>query len=400
VLRTLAHYWRINLAVALGAAVATAVLTGALLVGDSVRGSLRELTLDRLGRIDLALVGERFFREELAADLRAQGLPAAAPAILLEGAATHGESGARASGVAIVGVEAAFVRLFGGQAELDLDRAAEQMFPPVVLNETLARELGAAPGAAIVLHLPRPGHAPRETLMGETDPEDVLGRLRLTVESVIPDRGLGRFGLLAQQRQPRNAFVELRQLQRSLDLAGRVNAVVATGADAERADPILASALRLADLGLRLERRDGFLELTSDEFVLRPEVDRAIDPLLDELGAPVLRSQSYLANRIVAGERLTPYVLVAALGPLPDEPWTKLVLADGSSARLPADDGILIDTWLAEDLQVAQGDTVEMRYFVVGPREELREESQSFRVAGVVAMSGLAADICISSFLE
>ena len=47
--RSLSYFWRIQLAVLFGAAVATAVLTGALLVGDSVRGSLRDLTLDRLG---------------------------------------------------------------------------------------------------------------------------------------------------------------------------------------------------------------------------------------------------------------------------------------------------------------------------------------------------------------
>ena len=49
---SLRHYRRIHIAVALGVAVATAVLTGALLVGDSVRGSLRDLTLQRLGNID------------------------------------------------------------------------------------------------------------------------------------------------------------------------------------------------------------------------------------------------------------------------------------------------------------------------------------------------------------
>jgi len=52
----------------LAVAVCGAVLTGALLVGDSVRGSLRDLTLDRLGRIDVALLGERFFREDLPAE--------------------------------------------------------------------------------------------------------------------------------------------------------------------------------------------------------------------------------------------------------------------------------------------------------------------------------------------
>ena len=54
--RSLAFHWRMHLAVALGVAAATAVLTGALLVGDSVRGSLRHLALDRLGKIEQILV--------------------------------------------------------------------------------------------------------------------------------------------------------------------------------------------------------------------------------------------------------------------------------------------------------------------------------------------------------
>ena len=56
ILRSLTHHLRINAAVALGVAAATAVLTGALLVGDSVRGSLRHLALDRLGQIESVLL--------------------------------------------------------------------------------------------------------------------------------------------------------------------------------------------------------------------------------------------------------------------------------------------------------------------------------------------------------
>jgi len=67
--RSLVYHRGIHLAVALGVAVGAAVLSGALLVGDSVRGSLRDLTLDRLGAIDHALVTERYFREALADDL-------------------------------------------------------------------------------------------------------------------------------------------------------------------------------------------------------------------------------------------------------------------------------------------------------------------------------------------
>ena len=50
-LATLRHHWRSNLAVGLGVIAATAVITGALIVGDSVQTSLLDMHLDRLGRI-------------------------------------------------------------------------------------------------------------------------------------------------------------------------------------------------------------------------------------------------------------------------------------------------------------------------------------------------------------
>ena len=55
-LRNLLFHWRGNLAVFLGVVVGTAVLTGALLVGDSLRGSLRERTVQQLGWVEQALI--------------------------------------------------------------------------------------------------------------------------------------------------------------------------------------------------------------------------------------------------------------------------------------------------------------------------------------------------------
>ena len=51
----LKHYWRSHVAVALGTAIAVAVLAGALIVGDSVRASLKAMTLNRLGGVDYAM---------------------------------------------------------------------------------------------------------------------------------------------------------------------------------------------------------------------------------------------------------------------------------------------------------------------------------------------------------
>ena len=149
--RSLNYFWRIQLAVLLGAAVATAVLTGALLVGDSVRGSLRDLTLDRLGRIDYALVSERFFREELATDLsrklegEAQFHRETVPAILLNGTAVNAKSKARASRVQIQGIDERFTEFVGGDFRSvhspSLEKRPGQLFPSVHINQSLQKRI-------------------------------------------------------------------------------------------------------------------------------------------------------------------------------------------------------------------------------------------------------------------
>src|SRR5688500_5227503 len=138
--RSLRFHWRIHLAVALGVAAAAAVLTGALLVGDSVRGSLRHLVLDRLGRIDELLIADHFFREELASEVPLVGDGSASvPAILFPSGTVElaAESGRRrAGGVMVVGSDAGFWQLG--------DMQVRNVKPPkdgqVVLNAPLADE--------------------------------------------------------------------------------------------------------------------------------------------------------------------------------------------------------------------------------------------------------------------
>src|SRR5437588_7447690 len=90
--RNLFYHSRGNCAVLLGVVVGTAVLTGALLVGDSLRGSLRDLTLQQLDWVEQALVSGRFLREVVADEL---GPTRVAPAILLQGAATTQPDGSQ-----------------------------------------------------------------------------------------------------------------------------------------------------------------------------------------------------------------------------------------------------------------------------------------------------------------
>ena len=376
-LRGLTHFWKANLAVALGAAVASTVLTGALLAGDSVKGSLRDLTLDRLGAIDAALVSESFFREKLADDLEARNLSPApgggvqksriAPVIVTRGTAVHGSSQARASGVAIYGVNGRFGSFFEENLSvLDAEQAPGGIFPPVILNESLARELGAKEGDDVLLSLELPGEIPRESLLGEKDADDVLVTRRLTVAHVIPDRGPGRFGLSPHQAQPLNAFVSLPGLQKALEKEGRVNALLA-----DRIGIVPRPAVRLEDLGLRLVQGEGHVSLESEEFFVKPTAVQAAE----KLGGPGQRIFTYLATGLRANGRLLPYSMVAGL-PRPD-------LADGE---------VILNRWAADDLGAKPGDAVTMTYLVMAPGGGLVERSAPLRVKGVIEMTGAGAD--------
>src|SRR5438046_8406872 len=65
--RSLRFHARAHLGVVLGAAIGSAALIGALVVGDSVRGSLRERALEGIGKIEFALTSpDRFITQTLA----------------------------------------------------------------------------------------------------------------------------------------------------------------------------------------------------------------------------------------------------------------------------------------------------------------------------------------------
>src|SRR5882672_844818 len=98
--RNLIYYWRTNLAVAAGVAIAVSVLAGAALVGESVRASLRDVLIGRLGATESVVIGSGFFREALA-----DAFPAACPLIAMEGMVIGDRGGTRASHVSVYGVD-------------------------------------------------------------------------------------------------------------------------------------------------------------------------------------------------------------------------------------------------------------------------------------------------------
>jgi ABC-type antimicrobial peptide transport system permease subunit len=240
------HHWRMNLAVVLGAAAGTAVLVGALVVGDSMRGSLRSLALDRLGRIDEVLAPGRFFREKLAEELRQtndykQYGESLVPAILLPASIENPNTHTRANRIEVIGCNNDFRDLLlpspignatgafppspsGRGAGGEGGREKTLPFGEVDLNQPLAAKLGVKPGDEVVLRLPKPSLIPAESALGNK--RDTVQSSRLTVRCILPTATVGRFSLKLNQQEPLNAFVPLGWLQERLAEPKKANALL------------------------------------------------------------------------------------------------------------------------------------------------------------------------------
>src|SRR5262249_54064099 len=157
------YHWRSHVGAVIAAAVGTAVLTGALLVGDSVKHSLMEMIGQRLGSTQLTLIGaDRFFRDDLGSRIAAQPqfksyFNAAYPVLLLQGVCIRNEGQTdetRAPQVQIVGIGDDFWKLGSGGP------SAPPAHGEIVINESLAAKLSAKAGDSVVIHINKPGVLP------------------------------------------------------------------------------------------------------------------------------------------------------------------------------------------------------------------------------------------------
>src|SRR3982750_1261182 len=231
------YFWRTNLAIVAGVAAAVAVLSGALLVGSSVRGSLRDIAFSRLGRTELAISATDFFRDALGAEIH-QSLPGAtaAPMIVATGFITHEPSGRRASGVLVYGVDERFWAFH--------DKPTHS---GVLVSPALASELGATTRDAILLRVQKPSAIPIESLFGRK--YDVARTVRLTMDAVLGSDQLGEFSLQPRQSETRAVFLPLTRVQRDLGITGRVNTILVKGSDADAITSAIRDAVTLEDLG-------------------------------------------------------------------------------------------------------------------------------------------------------
>ena len=262
-LASLLYHWRTNFAVACGVAVCTAVLTGALLVGDSMRGSLRHLTLDRLGRIDEALVTSHFFRAALAEEAGQRGR-AGHSAASEPGNRRFADRRDVRIGCELIGCDERFWQLGDGRPRR-LPGPRE-----IVLNQPAAERLGVRVGDAVLLRLPTLDAIPADSALGKK--RETVRTQRVTVSEIIAAEGLGTLQPSAHAT-PAAKCVRVARLARRAARSGGASQCDPRGGRAPRS----RCAPGYSDYGLHVERTpSGYWNITSDRMMLDPATEREL----------------------------------------------------------------------------------------------------------------------------
>ena len=397
-LRSLLFHRRALLPVLFGVAVGAAVLAGALVVGDSLRGSLKDRAEAQLNGVKSAWVGPRLVRE-----VTVRGLPDTAPLLLLNGSARAGEKSL--GRVNVIGIA-------------DADRERFALPSGVVLSHGVAERLKAGAGGTVTLGLEKGSRVPRSALMGKRDASDVAAAVRMKVTAVLPpDHPMNDFTLSPAPAPPLNVFVPLEDLQPPLDLAGRVNAAVSTSADFAALNAEFHKRLLPTDRGLKVLpgdtpdpsrlrqeaiKRHDYVLVESENAVLDAAAVAAAEEAAKRIGGRSERTLAYLANAISPGtehianadeDAKTPhlrYAVIAVVDPAAPAPLGPF-LPPGVSDL--ADDELALLDWPDSPLpKLTRGDPITVAYFKPEMEAGAVEEWRTFRFAGYVPFAGAADD--------
>jgi len=369
ILCNLKYYRKAYLAILAGTVISTAVLTGALVVGDSVRYSLEQLTDIRLGDTRFTIRSDdRFFRQQLANDMSIQTQTLVAPLLQLEGIAVNMDKNTQLNRVEVLGVDDRFLKLWSSTEKQPGEEDA-------ILSRNVSEKLNLKPGDEFILKIRKQAKASENTpFVSEKEP---LTTIRLKVSAIAEDVQMGRVSLKSNQSAPFNIFINLAAMSHKVELSGNANLLLI--ADTKSKDLTISnldSLLRInwkpEDAGLEFRNLsgNGNHEIRSGRIFIDDNTAKAINKCIP-VAKPVL---TYLVNAISSNGKSTPYSFVTAKD--------SILRGQQLSNR-----EIIVSDWLASDLSVKPGDSLTLRYFKMGSFQKLVEDSSRFCIKMILPIT-------------
>ena len=376
IIHSIIYYRKQHIGTILAIAMCTTILTGAFIIGDSVRGSLRDMVTERLGNTSYALeLDHRYIKTRIADKLADRLGTTVAPLLCINGVLRNPEGTNLARSVRINGIDFRFAQI-ANNSKIYENLADDE----ILINEPLARQLNLNTGDEIVLRFTDSGFLPGDTPIAGNVSNIIAGRYKIS--GIVNTEQLGHFNLRINQVATENVFISLSALGRELNLNDYANTVLIAGNGSDKINEhtifdALKSNWDISDAGFDLVFLDkkNKLELRSKSIFIDKDISQAIINS-DSIYSPVL---TYFINTISNGTRSTPYSFVSAIG-------APIIPPEMTESE------IIINQWLADDLNIETGDSLSMTYFVPGPNNALHDESRTFKVRSIVPLSGIYAD--------
>ncbi len=356
ILRSLTFYRKNHLTVLLGTMLSTAILTGALIIGDSVRGSLGDLLEKRLGNVEFVLdAGDRFVTDGLNETISGKINSRTAAVLKLNGIAVNPATSNRINHAQVLGVDENFWKLAGlKNIALKKDQ--------VIISDNLAHRLELGVGDELLLRVEKKGFVPSNAPFVQD--EETSAALRLEIVGIADKNKFGRFSLQSNQVAPYNVFVSKDFLDEEIEMSGFSNLLLLENPGTETSD-LLRSSWTASDAGIILEKlkNTNQIELRSRRIFLEENISQVI--LNEFTGNEIL---TYLVNTIMSKKGETPYSFASGM----------------SAFDYLKKDEVVINQWLADDLKVRKGDSLQVDFYVIGSMRKLVEERTSFVVKEII----------------
>jgi putative ABC transport system permease protein len=371
IFRSLTHYWKSHLAVAIGVAICAMVITGTLIVGDSIQASLEETTQLRLGKTQYLFTGiDRYFRASLANEVKKDLQISTAPILQLLGFASSQGGQLKLNNVQVLGIDESFQSFLPKYTQLPPPGNGE-----VYISQNLAQRLQLKEDDALLLRVDKASQIPKNAPF-VTDQENQIS-IRAKVKKILSPEELGRFNLKTSQTAPFNVFMSLSFLNGEMELKDKANKILfysENNIDVPAIQKSIQKHWTLQDIALEITP-----VLDSSQLELRSErvfMDSSITKALDEIVPQNSKILTYMINDFIVNDHETPYSFMSA---------------GGFSEKLSKNEA-LINSWMADDLDASPGDSIKITYYVIGPLRQLKEESHWFVIKNVVEMEGIFGD--------
>ncbi|MCX6329520.1 MAG: hypothetical protein NTZ85_08430 [Bacteroidia bacterium] len=341
-------------------ALLSAVITGSLFTGYSVRSTLKRTGSEKLGNTDVIISsGLRYFDAKLAGKIASATGKKAVSILEAEGYCQNFSTGKTALNIKIFGIWNDFFR-FNSVDSVYIQPGT------IAINSRLAQQLEINPGDEIIIHFknidPIPANAPF------APSEKNTGSKVLKVSKILTPQQMGNFSLGISQIIPVNIFMNISDIFPDSNKGHKANRLLIQNSDITSVSDVLPGILSPSDVGLSLRRSEktGEPELISDRIFIDSTIVTGIIKKIPS-ASPVI---TYLGNNFSIKSKNTPYSFISAL----------------PSILIPVlkDDGIIINRWLANDLGARKGDSLIVTWYNPGYGHMLEENNKCFIISSIV----------------